>query len=270
MLDVEPVIVIGVRRRKSLSPTLRFQVLARDAFTCQYCGGRAPDVTLQVDHMHAVAKGGQDTLDNLLTSCSTCNIGKRCRTTRHADDTEEPEEGAILRQAQQITKAESPVKSARLPPSTPCALGDALTFFRLWHQRYGNAYIYIGALADDAQADPDLRASLLMFCPRAISRDAARRGADVNKIVFACQVLHFARKVKHVGPYFIERRATLGRAHRALFRVELGSERSVEYSELQREVEELEQLLQMKRALIASIPYSPADASPDSVARLEK
>jgi hypothetical protein len=66
--------------RKPLSKKLRFEVLKRDTFTCQYCGAKAPDVILNVDHMHPVAKDGSNDLINLITSCQDCNFGKGART----------------------------------------------------------------------------------------------------------------------------------------------------------------------------------------------
>ena len=59
------------------SPTAkRFKVLRRDNFTCQYCGAKAPAVVLQVDHVVPVSQGGDGEMDNLVTSCVTCNRGK--------------------------------------------------------------------------------------------------------------------------------------------------------------------------------------------------
>lgn len=55
---------------------LRFQVLKRDNFTCQYCGQHAPNVILHVDHIIEVCDGGGDEPDNLVTACSACNVGK--------------------------------------------------------------------------------------------------------------------------------------------------------------------------------------------------
>lgn len=66
-------------KRKSLSKKVRFEVFKRDSFTCQYCGARAPDVVLQVDHIEPVASGGTDDFMNLITSCRECNAGKRDR-----------------------------------------------------------------------------------------------------------------------------------------------------------------------------------------------
>lgn len=55
---------------------LRFSILARDNFTCRYCGRSAPSVPLEVDHLVPVASGGNDEADNLVTSCWSCNRGK--------------------------------------------------------------------------------------------------------------------------------------------------------------------------------------------------
>lgn len=62
--------------RKPISPKLRYQILARDNFTCRACGARAPNATLHVDHIKAVANGGSGDPSNLETLCITCNLGK--------------------------------------------------------------------------------------------------------------------------------------------------------------------------------------------------
>ncbi len=64
-------------KRKSLSKKIRFEVFKRDKFTCVYCGRKAPDVILEVDHIKPVAKGGDNSIANLVTSCIDCNRGKR-------------------------------------------------------------------------------------------------------------------------------------------------------------------------------------------------
>lgn len=66
-------------KRKSISKSLRFEVFKRDSFTCQYCGGQAPDVVLHVDHINPVAGGGENDIFNLITSCEACNLGKGAR-----------------------------------------------------------------------------------------------------------------------------------------------------------------------------------------------
>jgi CRISPR/Cas system Type II protein with McrA/HNH and RuvC-like nuclease domain len=55
---------------------LRWEVLKRDNFTCQYCGQHAPNVKLEVDHIIPFREGGDDSMGNLLTSCYSCNRGK--------------------------------------------------------------------------------------------------------------------------------------------------------------------------------------------------
>lgn len=64
-------------KRKSLSKKTRFEVFKRDSFTCQYCGRKAPDVILEVDHINPVKEGGENDILNLVTSCFDCNRGKR-------------------------------------------------------------------------------------------------------------------------------------------------------------------------------------------------
>lgn len=66
-------------KRKSLSKKTRFEVFKRDSFTCQYCGGKSPDVVLVVDHINPVAGGGDNDIMNLITSCEPCNQGKGAR-----------------------------------------------------------------------------------------------------------------------------------------------------------------------------------------------
>lgn len=65
--------------RKPISKKLRFEVFKRDGFTCQYCGARAPDVILEVDHINPVAAGGDNDIINLITACRPCNAGKGAR-----------------------------------------------------------------------------------------------------------------------------------------------------------------------------------------------
>lgn len=60
----------------SVSRRRRWLVLERDGFTCRYCGRSAPNVELEVDHVHPVAAGGSDDPDNLVTACYDCNRGK--------------------------------------------------------------------------------------------------------------------------------------------------------------------------------------------------
>lgn len=62
--------------RKPISKRMRFEIFKRDSFACQYCGKKAPDVILEVDHIAPVSKGGKTEMLNLVTSCYKCNRGK--------------------------------------------------------------------------------------------------------------------------------------------------------------------------------------------------
>lgn len=88
------------KKRKALSKKTRFEVFKRDSFTCQYCGATPPSVILHVDHIVAIAEGGGNNIDNLVTSCEPCNLGKGARSLKDipqslkdkADDVSEREE----------------------------------------------------------------------------------------------------------------------------------------------------------------------------------
>lgn len=59
---------------------LRFQILERDSFRCQYCGRTPQDgVKLHVDHVVPRSKGGSNDPENLVTACQDCNLGKSDR-----------------------------------------------------------------------------------------------------------------------------------------------------------------------------------------------
>lgn len=56
---------------------LRFAVLERDGFKCRYCGrGASQGAILHADHIKPKSSGGEDSLENLVTACQECNIGK--------------------------------------------------------------------------------------------------------------------------------------------------------------------------------------------------
>lgn len=64
--------------RIGLSDKIRFAVFRMDNFTCCYCGRSVSEdgITLHVDHIKPVSKGGTNDISNLITSCQTCNLGK--------------------------------------------------------------------------------------------------------------------------------------------------------------------------------------------------
>lgn len=63
--------------RTPIPSKMRFQVLRRDGYRCRLCGMTAEDgITLECDHIIAVAKGGKTEPPNLWTLCRPCNNGK--------------------------------------------------------------------------------------------------------------------------------------------------------------------------------------------------
>jgi hypothetical protein len=66
--------------RMSIPLSLRYKVLSRDEFRCQYCGGTPQDgYVLHVDHVIPRSRGGATTEENLITACLLCNLGKSDR-----------------------------------------------------------------------------------------------------------------------------------------------------------------------------------------------
>ena len=62
--------------RQAIRKSVRLEVLKRDCFTCQYCGQKAPDVVIEIDHIKPVAAGGDNHIMNLVSACKDCNAGK--------------------------------------------------------------------------------------------------------------------------------------------------------------------------------------------------
>jgi 5-methylcytosine-specific restriction endonuclease McrA len=58
----------------------RRAVLARDSWTCQYCGSRKPGLT--VDHVIPRSRGGKSVWENIVASCTSCNRRKGNRLPR--------------------------------------------------------------------------------------------------------------------------------------------------------------------------------------------
>lgn len=64
-------------QRANLSPSIRFDIMKRDKFSCQLCGKTMQDgIRLEVDHKMPVSKGGGNHPSNLWTLCNVCNSGK--------------------------------------------------------------------------------------------------------------------------------------------------------------------------------------------------
>lgn len=54
----------------------RFNVFLRDRFECQYCSTRFHPHDLTFDHVIPRSRGGRTNWENVVTSCSACNLAK--------------------------------------------------------------------------------------------------------------------------------------------------------------------------------------------------
>jgi 5-methylcytosine-specific restriction endonuclease McrA len=61
----------------------RRNVLHRDNYTCQYCGDKRHDLT--VDHIMPRSRGGGDAWENVVAACLKCNVKKGDRTPKEAN-----------------------------------------------------------------------------------------------------------------------------------------------------------------------------------------
>lgn len=65
-------------------PLSRRTVLARDYYTCQYCGAKPERSELTLDHIRPRSRGGKTTWENVVTACRRCNTRKGNRTPAEA------------------------------------------------------------------------------------------------------------------------------------------------------------------------------------------
>ncbi len=74
---------VRIPHRLVQNPSRR-TLLARDNYTCQYCGATPGRAYLTLDHIVPRSKGGAPTWDNLVAACRTCNLRKGDRTPDEA------------------------------------------------------------------------------------------------------------------------------------------------------------------------------------------
>ena len=74
--------------RESISPSLRYRILERDKFRCQFCGQspKIDGIALHIDHRVSIAEGGSNSEDNLWTLCEQCNFGKGKKSFAESSD----------------------------------------------------------------------------------------------------------------------------------------------------------------------------------------
>jgi 5-methylcytosine-specific restriction endonuclease McrA len=73
----------SIPHRLSL-PLGRRTVLARDGYTCQYCGAQPDKSELTLDHVVPRSRGGRSSWENVVTACTRCNQRKGCHTPKEA------------------------------------------------------------------------------------------------------------------------------------------------------------------------------------------
>ena len=83
--DAPSVIRLGhmIRRPRPRVKLCRREIFLRDGFTCQYCGVRTRDLT--IDHVIPRSRGGPHTWENLVSACRSCNHHKGGRLPSEAN-----------------------------------------------------------------------------------------------------------------------------------------------------------------------------------------
>jgi 5-methylcytosine-specific restriction endonuclease McrA len=82
-LVIRLVYYVRIPGRISL-PVSRRTVLARDHYTCQYCGMQPSRKDLTVDHVVPRSRGGDTVWENVVTACHICNGRKGDHTPEEA------------------------------------------------------------------------------------------------------------------------------------------------------------------------------------------
>jgi 5-methylcytosine-specific restriction endonuclease McrA len=73
--------ITGRRQRVKFS---RVNVMARDAWRCQYCNVRKAINEMTFDHVLPQGQGGATSWENIVTACRPCNLTKGNRTPEQA------------------------------------------------------------------------------------------------------------------------------------------------------------------------------------------
>ncbi|MDO8689745.1 MAG: HNH endonuclease [Dehalococcoidia bacterium] len=75
-------LVYQIHRPRPQLRLSRKEIFARDNYTCQYCGVKAKELTL--DHVLPKNRGGPHVWENIVAACKSCNHKKRNRTPEEA------------------------------------------------------------------------------------------------------------------------------------------------------------------------------------------
>jgi len=82
-LVIRLVYYVRIPHRLSL-PLSRRTVLARDGYTCQYCGRQPDRSELTLDHVLPRSRGGKTSWENVVAACTRCNQRKGQQTPQEA------------------------------------------------------------------------------------------------------------------------------------------------------------------------------------------
>lgn len=66
----------GKARDEPLTPKVVFQLFRYHGFNCHYCSRCLTIDELQLDHKIPLSKGGDNSFENLVVCCATCNNAK--------------------------------------------------------------------------------------------------------------------------------------------------------------------------------------------------
>lgn len=66
----------------NVSSKIRKEIYLRDKYICQYCGKDFKNDIPELDHIIPKKRGGNDSSNNLVTSCKKCNGYKQNKTPK--------------------------------------------------------------------------------------------------------------------------------------------------------------------------------------------
>ena len=75
-------LVYMIKRPRPKVKLTRKEIFIRDDYTCQYCGRRTADLT--IDHIHPRSKSGPHSWENLVSACRSCNHRKGGKSLQEA------------------------------------------------------------------------------------------------------------------------------------------------------------------------------------------
>ncbi len=82
-LVIRMVYYVRIPRSMTL-PLSRRTIMARDQYTCQYCGATPLRAELTLDHVLPRSRGGRTEWENVVVACRYCNQKKGNRTPKEA------------------------------------------------------------------------------------------------------------------------------------------------------------------------------------------